>query len=187
MTTLLRRLKLSVGSVIALGGLSIKERGGMRDAVSLYGNSLAEWEVMVLNRCVYQSIVDIFLRVGESESAQHGLRQRWGISTAKSKEWDLITTTRLGSMQPSLSWLSLSSFMMSPSQVNSFKRHLSPWGVHATMLSIQQPAGLRDSWEHITTAMMAFRTVETAFFGVDNNDDDYDDDHNASTMTMMTR
>ncbi len=63
MTTLLRRLKLSVGSIIALGGLSIKERGGMRDAVSLYGNSLAEWEVMVLNRCVHQSIVDIFLRV----------------------------------------------------------------------------------------------------------------------------
>ncbi len=55
------------------------------------------------------------------------------------------------------------------------------------MLSIQQPAGLRDSWEHITTAMMAFRTVKTAFFGVDNNDDDYDDDNNASTMTMMTK
>jgi len=80
-----------------------------KDGISIITNdSLAEWEVVAIDKGIRQSILDVFSRdwsristlnlsPKESESTTpFGSRQRRGISTAKSKEWQDATTVSAG-------------------------------------------------------------------------------------------
>jgi hypothetical protein len=133
--TSLRLLKSTVGSIMAIGGLGAKGKGGMREAASLYKDTLAEWEASALEKGVRQSISDIFSRdwsrisalspsPRDSDGSTLGSRQRRGISTAKSKEWDSTSTSAtIGSGSTSST--------KSPRPTENAKVPLSPWGAHA--------------------------------------------------------
>ena len=71
--------------------------GGKKEGISITNDSLAEWEVVAIDKEIRQSILDVFSRdwsristlnltPKESETT-FGSRSRRGISTAKSKEW----------------------------------------------------------------------------------------------------
>ena len=155
--TSLRRLKSGV-SVIAFGSLSInKGKGGIRDLCS--DSYLSELEIAAIDKGVRLSITDIFSkdwsRIGtlstspkDSEISLFGTRQRRGISTAKSKEWDSPNVQS-------------SSLTKSPRTTTS--NHpgapLSPWG-HAAGTQLPSPELLESTFGPSFSSQNVYDEIE---------------------------
>lgn len=109
----------------APGSQALRRVGGKKDCVSITNDSLAEWEAVAVDNSIRQSIMDVFSRdwgristlnlsPRESETP-FSSRQRRGISTAKSKEWQDATASAGGSVSSQASgFMPASSLTKSP-------------------------------------------------------------------------
>ena len=132
----------------APGSQALRRVGGKKDCVSITNDSLAEWEAVAVDKSIRQSIAGVFsrdwgristLNLSPKESeTPFSSRQRRGISTARSKEWQDATASAGVSVSTQVSGFMPSPLIKSPRSLS--KLPLSPRNTSSNTTISQLPS-----------------------------------------------